>query len=68
MIRLNLQRLISNSHTMEHVMTQTGLGSILSINTLIRATFFGMSLATMTPADQVAACGAQHKSNHPASL
>jgi hypothetical protein len=52
---------------MEHVMIQTGLGSILSITTLIRATFFVMSLASISPADQTAACGSQHGFVHAAA-
>jgi hypothetical protein len=67
MIRNNLIKLVRNANTMEHVMIQTGLGSILSITTLIRATFFVMSLATIAPADKVAACSAQHQPGQPAA-
>ena len=45
-------------------MKQRGLGSNLSIKTLIRATFFAISLATITPVAQAIECGAPHKTDH----
>jgi hypothetical protein len=48
-------------------MTRTGLGSILSITTLIRATFCAMSLASISPADQATACSSQHGFQHAAA-
>ena len=59
-------RLIRNSGTMEHVMIQTGLGSILSIKTLIWRDVLRHQLATITPVDRVTACGAQQKPDHSA--